>query len=384
MRPFNPSVKMSASKIRVGIAGSGNWTRYGHLPVLQLLPEYEIAGIWSRRRENSEATAKDYGIARVFDDPHELARHPDIDLVAVLTPAPQHAEIARTAIAAGKDVYCEWPLTTTIADSEDLLSRARVAGVRHVVGLQRRVGSGARHAHDLIAQGYVGTLRSVRLHVSMEYFTEMRSPGLAWTIDPANFSHILSIYGGHFLDLLFHIVGAPHTVSAVLATQFPTLTLEETGESFPNRTPDQAALVGTLQDGAVYLVQIEGGRRNNAGLQIDITGMDGTLRISNVASFGNRDSDVIEGAQGSGQSLRRLPIPTSYEDGVPSSSLDASVLDLAHLYAAFSRDRTSGNHTAPDFEDAVRLHKFIALIEQAASSGTRLAIDEAAAHPLNP
>jgi len=46
----------------------------------------------------------------------------------------------RKVIAAGKDVCCEWPLTVDTATAADLLEKARTAGVRHVVGLQRRLG----------------------------------------------------------------------------------------------------------------------------------------------------------------------------------------------------------------------------------------------------
>lgn len=102
--------------------------------------------------------------------------------------------------------------------------------------------------------------------------------------------------------------------------------------------------------------------------------MDGTLRISNAASFGNREFDRIEGAQGGGTPLAELPIPPSYREGVPPSALDASVLDLAHLYAAFARDAKEGTRTAPDFADAVRLHKFLDLIARSAATGTRLPV----------
>jgi hypothetical protein len=53
--------------------------------------------------------------------------------MVVLPPASQHAALVRAAIAAGKNVYCEWPLTTTVADTEDLLNRAEKAGIRHAV-----------------------------------------------------------------------------------------------------------------------------------------------------------------------------------------------------------------------------------------------------------
>jgi predicted dehydrogenase len=54
------------------------------------------------------------------------------------------------------------------------------------------------------------------MHVSMEYFGQQRPPSLDWTIPAANFSHVLSIYDGHFLDMLFHVAGQPKTVSAVV------------------------------------------------------------------------------------------------------------------------------------------------------------------------
>jgi predicted dehydrogenase len=100
-----------------------------------------------------------------------------------------------------------------------------------------------------------------------------------------NFSHILAIYGGHFMDMLFHVVGAPLTLAAIVKDQFPSVTLIETGETFPNTTPDQVVVIGTLANGAIFSIQIEGGKRNNSGLQIDITGMEGDLKVSNELAF---------------------------------------------------------------------------------------------------
>lgn len=70
----------------------------------------------------------------------------------ILTPAPEHARLVKAAIAAGKDVYCEWPLTTKTPDSEELLSLAEAKGVRHIVGLQRPLGPGVRYMRDLVKQ----------------------------------------------------------------------------------------------------------------------------------------------------------------------------------------------------------------------------------------
>ncbi len=366
---------MSATKkIRAGLVGIGNWGRYGHVPALQLLSDFEITAVSSRRKEAAEQMARELGIRHALTDPNELINHPEVDLVVVLPPAPHHAALVRAAITAGKDVYCEWPLTTTLADTEDLLARAEKAGIRHAVGLQRRIGPSARFVRDLLAQGYVGQIRSVRMHVSMNYFQARRSTDLAWTIPPENFSHILSIYGGHFLDMLFHVVGAPASVSALVTPQFDKITLIETGESFPNKTPDQVLAIGTLAQGGVFTIQIEGGKRNNSGLQIDITGMEGDLKISNPLSFTNPDDNTVEGSQGDNEPLKILPIPDRYH-GLPASKLDASVLDLAYLYDAFAKSGVDGAYRAPDFVDAVKLHKLIDLISRASETGTRQEVD---------
>jgi predicted dehydrogenase len=54
------------AKIHVGIVGLGNWGRYGHIPVLQLLPNFEVVAVASRRKEYAQATAKRFSIALVY------------------------------------------------------------------------------------------------------------------------------------------------------------------------------------------------------------------------------------------------------------------------------------------------------------------------------
>lgn len=356
------------TKIRVGLVGVGNWARYGHIPALKLLPAYEIVAVSSRSAERANEIATQFEIPYAYDDVQRLVSHPEVDLIVVLPPAPEHASIVKAAIAAGKDVYCEWPLTTSTEDSEELLSLAKRAGVRHVVGLQRTLGASSLFLRDLMAEHYVGRLRSVRMHVSMAYFGATRAPALAWTLPAKNFSHVLSIYGGHFMDMLFHAVGQPKTMSAIVATQFPQLTLSATGESFPNETPDAVMAMGVLEGGALFQIQIEGGKKNHSGLQIDITGTEGDLTISNEKSFGTKRLDMLEGAQGEGGRWSELPVPDRYRV-IPGSNLDVSVQDLAQLYAAFADDRVTGRKTARDFSDAVAMHRLIDAIEASSASG---------------
>src|SRR6476469_10139256 len=81
---------------------------------------------------------------------------------------------------------------------------------------------------------------------------------------------------------------------------------------------------GTLADGGLFSIHIEGGKLSGSGVQIDITGDAGDLKITNTSAFGGVDEDfIVTGAKGdsrelliptySGRPLENLPIPAEYE-----------------------------------------------------------------------
>jgi len=369
-----PVTSSSRRPIRIGLVGFGNWARHGHVRVLGLLPEYELSAIYSQRAPAAAEGAQQYGFRHVVDSLDALVNHPDVDLVVVLTTAPQHEEAVRAAIAAGKDVYCEWPLTLNARLARELEAAARAKGVRHVVGLQRRTAPHTRYLRDLIGQGFVGKLRSVRMHVSMNYFQAVRGQSLRWTVAPENFSSVVAIYAGHFVDMLLTAVGWPKTVSALLVNQFDKVTIRETGEVMSTTTPDQLVLSGILAGGAVLSVHVEGGKRNGSGVQIDVTGDAGDLRIVNSSAFGDVGDDyVISGVHGDNQLLVPMAVPAAY-DTLPPSDLPSAVLELAHLYAAYAHDVSTGERTAPDFNDAIRMHDLIETAERSMREGVHVAI----------
>ena len=185
----------------------------------------------------------------------------------------------------------------------------------------------------------------------------------AWCFDASNFSHVLSVYTAHFGDMLFQSVGFPKKLTAVIENQFPLITVEETGQKIPTTRPDEVMVIGTLEDGGLFSVQIEGGQRHRTGLQIDITGTEGVLKVTNPRAFENKEDNFIEGVNGDGSSLSPLPVPAQYRS-LEVSHLDASVQDVAYLYAAYARDIKNGTSEASNFRDAVRQHQLIDQIVQ--------------------
>jgi predicted dehydrogenase len=81
--------------------GAGNWATYAHVPALQLLPNYRITAVATRHQESAKKYAQHHRIPYAFGNYEEMVQHPEVDLVAVLTIAPQHEAVVRSAIAAG-------------------------------------------------------------------------------------------------------------------------------------------------------------------------------------------------------------------------------------------------------------------------------------------
>lgn len=349
---------MIKKTIGVGLIGAGGWARYGHIPALRTLDGFELVALGSRRQESADKLAAEFQVPHAFGDYRELVADPEVDLVVIPTPGPEHAHLVRAAIAAGKDVYSEWPLTTSTAESEELLRIAEEKGVRHIVGLQRRFAPSATYAHDLIADGFVGNIRGVQMSVGVDAFPPVMPQSHAWTIDESNFTNLLSVYAGHFFDLLFHLVGPPARLTAVAENQFPTTTVLETGEKVPNTSDHEVMVIGALERGGLFSVQLEGGQARKTGLQIVITGTDGVLRISNPRAFENQHENTLEGMTGDATTFSPLPIPDQYET-LSRSGLDVSSQDAAYLYSAYARDRADGTTTASNFSDAVELHRLI-------------------------
>lgn len=361
--------------IRVGMIGIGNWAQHGPIRVLNLLPDYALSTLFSQRRKAAEVGAAKYGFDHVADSVGDLVRRPEVDLVAVLTTAPQHAAGIRTAIEAGKDVYCEWPLTTSTALSQELATLAEAKGVRTFTSLQRRFAPFNRYVKDLIGEGYIGRLRSVRMHVSMNYFQPQLPKALAWTAPPENFSSMVAIYAGHFLDMLFYAVGWPESIQALAVNQFSKVKIVETGEEIATTNADEFVLTGLLPNNAVVIVHLEGGKRNGSGVQIDISGTEGDLRVTNTSAFGDVGDDYrIFGARGDKLDLQPMPIPSKY-DVLPKAGLPSAVMEAAENFAAFARDVRDGTSTAPTFRDAIRMHRLIDTALSSSDSGHRSAFD---------
>src|SRR5205823_11888864 len=97
-----------------------------------------------------------FGVSALFVDHEQLVAQPDIDVVAVTVKVPHHRELVSAALAAGKAVYCEWPLGRDLDDARAMAALAAKQRVHTVVGLQARHAPAIAFVQQLLRDGYVG------------------------------------------------------------------------------------------------------------------------------------------------------------------------------------------------------------------------------------
>ncbi|MCP2165217.1 Gfo/Idh/MocA family protein [Goodfellowiella coeruleoviolacea] len=375
-RPING--RTPVRKIRVGIIGASpdrGWAGRAHVPALRALPGYELTAVATSRADSAGRAAELFGAAHAFTDQHQLAAHPEVDLVVITVKVAAHRELVQAALAAGKHVYCEWPLALTTAEAELLATAAQTAGVRTAVGLQARYAPAISHARALISEGHLGRVTSATLHTARAKGAATAVPAwTAYTYDRASGAGLLEVLGGHALDALEHLLGDIADLSATLSVQHPHHTVTETGQAIAVTSPDHLLLTATLASGAVVTAHIHDGEAAAPRTRLEIAGTKGDLAIVSAPA---QSPDALQfqigelrlrTTHGTTGTWREVPLPDQHT--LPAE-IEPQARNVAALYAQFATDLHTGSHHTPDFATGVRLHRLLDAIRASATTGTR-------------
>jgi predicted dehydrogenase len=366
---------MPESTLGVGIIGVSpvrGWAAAAHIPALRALPNYEIRALSAQSAESAREAGDVFGVGAVFADHEQMVTQPDIDVVAVTVKVPHHRQLVDAALAAGKAVYCEWPLGRDLDDARAMAALAAEHRVRTVVGLQARQAPAIAFVQQLLADGYVGEVLSTTM-VGLSVPGGVVGRPNAYMLDNANGANLLTIAVGHSLDILNHVLGEFVDLSAVSDLRRPLITIEETGQQIVKTAADQIAVIGTLTSGATASIHIREAVAGGTGFQWEINGTDGTLRITADAAVPQIFPLTVAGAPGRNEPAE-LAVPAALTQKWPAlTNLEgAPAYNVGRAYAAFAADIDNRTHTVPDFADAVRRHEVIAAIERSATSGERV------------
>src|SRR5437588_5023594 len=249
---------MPESTLGVGIIGVSpvrGWAATAHIPALRVLPNYEIRALSAHSADSARAAGEAFGVSAVFSDHEQLVTQADVDVVAVTVKVPHLRELVSAALAAGKAVYCEWPLGRDLDDARAMAALAAELGLRTVVGLQARQAPAIEFVRELLSNGYVGEVLSTTM-IGVSVAGDVVVQPNVYMLDANNGANLLTVAVGHSLDSLNYVLGEFVELSALSAIRRPLITAEETREQITKTAPDQIAVIGKLTAGATASLHV--------------------------------------------------------------------------------------------------------------------------------
>jgi predicted dehydrogenase len=205
-----------------------------------------------RNAAKLEAISKEFGGLQWSTDLDAALADPEYAVYFDAQTTDRRAECVRKAIAAGKHVYCEKPVSENLETALDLYHRAKEAGVKHGVVQDKLWLPGMLKLKSLIDQGFFGRILSVRGEFGYWVFEGDTVPA-----QRPSWNYRKEDGGGIILDMLCHwryvldnIFGAVQAVSCLGATHIPERT-NEAGKPYACTADDSAYATFQLAGGIV-------------------------------------------------------------------------------------------------------------------------------------
>ena len=209
--------------LNIGIIGTGFMGKahaFAYRSALAAFPEIPVPVlkmIADVSAESAEKAAHQYGFEKSSGDWRDLINDKAIDVVSITTPNTLHKEMALAAIAAGKHVHCEKPLSPTLKESEEMLRAAEARGVHTQVGFNYIKNPMLKVARDMIAAGELGEITGFRGIHAEDYMHDPESPW-TWRIDPSGGPGVIADLGSHVIGMARFLLGPIAAVNADVET----------------------------------------------------------------------------------------------------------------------------------------------------------------------
>jgi predicted dehydrogenase len=231
----------AGASVRLGVIGAGQFAKGILLPEFRKHREVEFVGVCTASGLTSRSPAERYGAQFATSDAAEILSDERINTVVIATRHDQHADLVAAAISAGKAVFCEKPLASTVAGLARVVDTLNAATVepRLLIGFNRRFSPLAIAARDFVSHG--AAPKSILYRVNAGPV-----PPDNWVVDPVSGGGRIIGEVCHFIDFACFLTGS--IPSSVFAEQ-----VAAPGERIADR--ESVSVVATFGDGSVAVIQ---------------------------------------------------------------------------------------------------------------------------------
>jgi predicted dehydrogenase len=338
--------------VRLALVGCGRIAQVAHLPAVEKAEGVELVAVSDPSGAVARSVARRYGVAAAYTDQGSVWADASVEAVIITAPDRFHHALSTEALGAGKHVLVEKPLTSTVAEAEDLVGLVDRTGLTLQVGAMKRHDEGVQYACRFIA-GQLGAARSfnawyrigdLRPGIEAALFPPVVAEPAARRQEAAlkgdRQRYLLATHGAHVFDTVRYLLG---DVASLVAR---------------HRRHDrdhvwQALLTTTA--GAVGTVTITADVPGVPAEGIEVFGATGAVRIDLHFPFYRRASTV-----------------RAYGDGavVTPTLTDGDVYE--RQVEAFARTIRQGGHPAPDVRDGLAAVRLIEATATAVATGSEV------------
>lgn len=259
------SQKYPSTKGIAGIIGAGNFTRMTLLPALQK-SGLAVSHIASAKGLSGTSLARKFGIPHSTTDYRDILNSPDVDLVIITTRHNQHATQVIESLQAGKHVFVEKPLTTTLSDLESIVDFQKTIGVSNTTSLT--VGYNRRFAPTVqkMAEITRGTIMNVTATMNAGFI-----PADSWV-------HDADVGGGRIIGEACHLIDL---ITFLTQSHVVSVCMMAMGKN-PSANTDNASIMLRYANGSTGVVHyFANGSKSYAKERIEVFTEGKTLILDN-------------------------------------------------------------------------------------------------------
>lgn len=340
-----------------------------------------------RAKEQLEQLFPEGVTASVGHEP--LIEDDALDVIAVCTPNNLHLQPVTSALASGKAVYCDKPLTDTLPAAEQIASAAKENNASRHLGMvfQNRFFPATREAKRIMASGALGQILSFRGNYLHSGNASPEAP-LKWKLDAALGGGVVADLGSHLIDLLTWLIGPVQAVQNRNQIAFPDRpSLEDTAKRVRVTGEDAFYALTTIEgpegelvEGTMEASKLAQGTEDE--LRFEIHGSNGAIRFNSMqpnflevygtAVPGSPAGSIAPGGWSRLNTVQRFEEPARAFPGPKNSVgwLRAHAANFAEFLQAVEEKRPP----EPGLEAALEVQRVMHGLQEAARSGKRVTL----------
>jgi predicted dehydrogenase len=297
-----------SKKIGIGIIGTG-FGQIVHIPGFQEHPDTEVVAIYHRDLWKAKQVADKFEVSFSCDRLSQLLANPRVDAVAISTPPFLHYEAAKAAIAAGKHVLLEKPITLNVSEAIELYRLSQQHGVTVAVDFEFRCVPHWQYFKDLLEQGWVGQKRLITVSWLVQGRADSKR-AWNWYSQKSRGGGALGALGSHAFDYIHWLFGDVNRLSSQLSTSINARP-DSDGNMHLVDADDTCNLLLELGDRTPCNISISTVTHRGRGHWVTVYGDRATLVLGspNLSDYVHGFS--IQSAKPGGE-LELLSVPSTY------------------------------------------------------------------------